>query len=611
MDNKTLLDALRAAPSAVAVFDQRGELVFHTHQLMEAMPQIKKGLISFLDSLIKQSPTEVLLEALAECQEVDFIARLTDDPRYWEVHIDGGPNSTVTPVFIRDVTQREEADRINRILLELIERSLDPIGIARPDHSGLYVNPAMRRLFGVDHSVPAAHLRIEDVQSNIGSSDVSSALQEALDHGPYYAETLIHRRDDHRDIHALQMLLAHHDPLDNQVYFSTAIHDITEAKSLERELQRARNELEQLLMARTEEWLRSSRQAEYAQHVWRSLVDRNPDLVLFTDQHGEILFANQGFLPESGLALIGKQAVELFDVEDTAHLRDAFHQLVHTGKVHFSAEAKLLAPTGSQYYCALSVNYIAQKDGAHAATWMISDITAERQAREQLAISEQIAASGRMAARVAHEINNPLGAIKNSVSLIRMDIPADSEAREYLDLMERELARVADIIRQMYSLYQGNREAAQTIEPTRVCKEVVKLLRAQASSRHITIRTNADTRVQCKLAESSLRQVLYNVIINAMDASPDHAEILITISQQQNQVVITVMDQGRGIDPSSLQQLFEPFYTTKETYSGRGLGLGLPVSLSIVRSLGGDLTLEPCPGGGTCCRILLPISPPH
>lgn len=151
------------------------------------------------------------------------------------------------------------------------------------------------------------------------------------------------------------------------------------------------------------------------QRIWQSLVDKNPDLIVLTTDSGEILYANRGFIPSSGLQLIGACIFDLIAPDKQQTARQQFRQCMKQKQSHFSFEAELRFADDQRYFCLFSVNYILQKDAGHAATWMISDMTAERQAREQLAISEQMAASGRMAARVAHEINNPLAAIQNSV----------------------------------------------------------------------------------------------------------------------------------------------------------------------------------------------------
>lgn len=607
-DARRLVEALQAAPSSVAVFDSTGRLVFHTHQLMENMPQIKDGLVAFLDSLQKTHDTVELLDALDECEEVDFIARQPGDERYWEVRINGSNGSDVTPVFIRDVSEREERDRIQRMVLELVEKSLDPIGIARPNHRGLYVNKAMRELFGVPVGTPPGALSIEDVQGDgIGAYSVDQALEKAAEDGPYYADTVLKNPVSGESLYVSQLLMAHYDPLDGQTYFSTAIRDVTASKRLEENLLAARRELEQLLMARTEEWMRSSQQAEYSRQVWHSLVDQNADLILFTDEQGRILYSNRGFLPDENASIAGWSIFDLVGDEKRQDMREHFRLLVARRRGHFSLEADFVLDGGQAWNCIFSVNYVVLKDAGHSATWTISDISSEREAREQLAISEQMAAAGRIAARIAHEINNPLAAIKNSVSLIRMDFPEEGETREYLDLMEKELARVSHIIRQMYGLYQFQTEPAPPVRLCAVCDEVVMLLRAQAGSRNVSLDVEGDCDCMTTVPEASLRQVLFNVIINAIDASPDGGVVSVQIAREGDRALVNVIDQGPGINPADIQQLFEPFYTTKETYSGKGLGLGLPVSLSIIRGVGGTISLEPLDGGGTCCRISLPV----
>ena len=607
-DPHALINALQSAPSSVAVFNEHGGLIFHTHQLARDMPQIKEGLINFLDSLTKEHPTNAILEALEECAEVNFVARQQGDKRIWEIRMNGGPGQQITPVFIRDVSEREERDKINRILLELVENSLDPIGIGRADLHAFYVNPAMRKLFGAHDDTPVEQLRVEHLQPDyIGPYPLHDALRKAVEEGPFYTETTIVRPSDKVPVEVSQLLMAHRDPLDGSLYYSTAVRDISAARQLQTELNNARLELEKLLIARTDEWLKSTRQAEYAQRVWQSLVDKNADLIVLTTDDGEILYANQGFIASGGIKLIGSCIFDLIDPARQQQARQQFKHCMIENQGHFSFEAELRLADQSRYFCLFSVNYVPPKDAGHAATWMISDVTAEHKAREQLAISEQMAASGRMAARVAHEINNPLAAIQNSVSLIRMDIPSGSEAREYLDLMERELKRVANIIRQMYGLYRRQDEAPRKLALSHICEEVTKLLAAQASSRNILLEVKNGEEVFAEVTESSVRQVLYNVIINAMDASPNDSTVTIHLHQDGDSAIIDIVDQGKGITPADAARIFEPFYTTKETYSGQGLGLGLPVSASIIRGLGGEISLRAGQEKGTICQIILPV----
>lgn len=134
------------------------------------------------------------------------------------------------------------------------------------------------------------------------------------------------------------------------------------------------------------------------------------------------------------------------------------------------------------------------------------------------------------------------------------------------------------------------------------------LLSAQASSREILLDVISNQEVFADITESSLRQVLYNVIINAIDASPNSSTVTIHLHQDSNNAIIDIIDRGKGVATDDAARIFEPFYTTKETFSGQGLGLGLPVSASIIRGLGGQISLQPLAEKGTCCRITLPLN---
>ena len=406
------------------------------------------------------------------------------------------------------------------------------------------------------------------------------------------------------------MLMAHRDPLDNSLLYSTIVRDVTEQRRLREELADARAQLEHLLEQRTRELVRSTEQAQYSQQLWRSLVDHNLDLVLFTNQHGEILFANQGFLHEGGVNLVGQNLFDVVVTEDRARVDRAYSALMRGADAHCSEEMTLGFAEDRKHYCFALVNRVQQLDGSHAATWVIADISAEREIRQQMALNEQMAATGRMAARVAHEINNPLAAIKSSMALVKMDISPDSEAAEYITLMESELERVSNIIRQMYGLYRPEQIPARCMPLDSIIRECCVLLQTDARAKGLELECDFRQPVSAVVAEAGLRQVLYNVILNAMDASPEHETVLITLDCDEHTARICVRDKGQGLDADVAKRLFEPFFTTKETYSGMGLGLGLPVSLSLIRDMGGDLALVPAEGGGTECRVTLPVAWP-
>ncbi|MGE0694534.1 MAG: PAS domain S-box protein [Pirellulales bacterium] len=240
-------------------------------------------------------------------------------------------------------------------------------------------------------------------------------------------------------------------------------------------------------------------------------------------------------------------------------------------------------------------------------TGILHDVSQRKRTERLLRESEKLAATGRIAARVAHEINNPLAGIKNSFLLVKDSIPRDAKYYSFVARIEHEIDRVARIVRQMFDLYRPGHALLERSEVTPVIREVVALLESIAQARQITLdHSGSLASHQVRMSEDSLRQVLYNVIINAIEASPPGGKVNIDARAVATGIDILVSDQGTGIPPDLRQQVYEPFFTTKNATATGGLGLGLSISRSIVEAVGGRLRFTTRPKHGTRFHIQLP-----
>ncbi len=241
------------------------------------------------------------------------------------------------------------------------------------------------------------------------------------------------------------------------------------------------------------------------------------------------------------------------------------------------------------------------------------DITAQLRAEEALRKSEKLAAMGRMAGIVAHEINNPLGAITNVFYLLQAHPSLDDEAREYARMAEQELLRVTHITKQTLGFY---RESAQAI-PVSISALLEDTLELQ--SRHLKTskivvdrRYRSDGLVQGFPGE--LKQVFLNLICNAIEAMPYGGRLRVDVREseatetQRSAVRVTISDTGAGIQPEDAKRLFEPFFSTKST---KGTGLGLWISRGIIQKYEGTIRCRSTRlngGNVTCFCILIPTS---
>ncbi|MBC8108080.1 MAG: PAS domain S-box protein [Anaerolineae bacterium] len=240
-----------------------------------------------------------------------------------------------------------------------------------------------------------------------------------------------------------------------------------------------------------------------------------------------------------------------------------------------------------------------------------------RELERQRVEAEKVVATGRIAARIAHEINNPLAGIASAFALIKDAVPTDNKYHSYVARVEGEIERISQITRQMFVVYRPETEPAKTFCIGDTLREVVALLEPSAEARRVCVNCCGGTsEMQVTLPEHALRQVMLNIIRNAIEASPEDAKVEVSTSvasDANDRVVIAITDHGSGIEEAHRDQIFEPFFTTKSTMPSAGLGLGLSVANSLTLAMGGHIEFDTVVGQGvghgTTFRVVLPLQP--
>ncbi len=246
-------------------------------------------------------------------------------------------------------------------------------------------------------------------------------------------------------------------------------------------------------------------------------------------------------------------------------------------------------------------------------TLRVRDLHQKEENEKQLMMTQKQASVGRLAAGVAHEINNPLtGVLTFTYMLLRRD-DLDEEMKSDLETIANATNRVKDIVK---GLLNFSRQVKLNPEPSdinTIIKETIELIENQALIKRIRINFDADINIPSKILDSSqFQSVVMNMIINAIDATDPGGRIsvstrinLSTKGTKHKEIEIIIADNGSGIAPEQLDKLFDPFFTTKEV--GKGTGLGLAVSLGIVEHHGGTISVESQPGEGSSFTIHLPL----
>ena len=226
----------------------------------------------------------------------------------------------------------------------------------------------------------------------------------------------------------------------------------------------------------------------------------------------------------------------------------------------------------------------------------------ERQRME----NEKLAITGRMAARVAHEINNPLAGIQYSFLLIKDCVPEDHKHYGYVGMIEKEIMRIASIVKQMLDLNRPLNKNHQAFNINVTIRDVIAMLKGNCEKHGVEINYNTcNELLMVPMYEDSLRQVLFNIIQNAIEASPKGGEVKVTLKDGEEYLTIMVADKGSGIPDELRSQILEPFFTTKSEISTGSLGLGLSICKGILETMGGFLSFKSGRNKGTTFTITI------
>lgn len=228
--------------------------------------------------------------------------------------------------------------------------------------------------------------------------------------------------------------------------------------------------------------------------------------------------------------------------------------------------------------------------------------------RQQIGQSEKLASIGRLAAGIAHEINNPLTGVLTFAHLLRQNENFSEQDHQDLDVIIQETTRVREIVRGLLDFARESPSTRNPLNLNETIEQTLKLVRSQKEFREVTIRQELDGNLPpVKADKNQLQQVLLNLCLNACEAMPDGGELTISTSPREDgQVIVQVRDTGHGIAQENLEKIFDPFFTTKPV--GKGTGLGLSVSYGIVQSHGGDIEVDSEIGKGTTFTLSFPVN---
>jgi signal transduction histidine kinase len=238
----------------------------------------------------------------------------------------------------------------------------------------------------------------------------------------------------------------------------------------------------------------------------------------------------------------------------------------------------------------------------------VRNTTDARKAEHVLRRSEQLAATGRLAASIAHEINNPLEAVTNLLFLAKLDSSVTGDTKNLLEMADKELQRLGHIAARSLKFYRQRTAPTQT-QIDELLESVLFFHERDVKSHRVTLEKRYRTAPAVLCQPGEIQQVLTNLIGNALDALSSHGRMIVAVrpahdGSGREGVAVTVADTGEGMVPATRNRLFHPFVTTK---GEEGTGLGLWVSKGILEKHQGIISVRSKPGCGTVFRFFLPL----
>lgn len=362
----------------------------------------------------------------------------------------------------------------------------------------------------------------------------------------------------------------------------------------------------------------TSREVHESRQWFQTTLESIGDAVISCNNEGRIQFLNaiaSGLTGWNALDALGRPLDEVFNIvhEETREPAENPVQKVLRLKkvVGLANHTTLISRQGKEYLIDDSAAPILGAQGEMTGVVLVfRDVTEQRRAEAALIAGEKLAVAGRLAASIAHEIHNPLDSVANVLFLLR-DEENPAKRAEYLQMAQQELGRTMQISRTMLSLYREPKAPVQ-VDLKDLIEGVLLLLERRIAEQQIEVKSEFSEPCIIEGFPAELRQVVTNVLVNAIEAAGAQGRIRIRLEGVPPEelrgagALIEVVDSGSGISDDAAQRIFQPFFTTK---GEQGTGLGLWVSMGIVQKHGGTIRLQNCTQeeyAGACARIYLP-----
>jgi two-component system NtrC family sensor kinase len=498
----------------------------------------------------------------------------------------------------RDITQRKDQEYRLKTSRESFQSLFDHVaaGVYMSSKEGKFLdaNPALLDMLGYDDK--QEFLELDVAREIYREAEARTRFQKLIEsNGRVVDYEVDFRKKDGTPITVLLTAHVRYDAKGKVLGYEGICVDQSQRKKMEQELKKAHDFL-------------------------NNMIQSSPNAIMGTDMQGTVIIWNQG--AEETLGYRSSEVIGSMNVR-SLYPGDMARQVMHMMRSDdYGGKGKLrsypmtfITKDGRPVEGNLSANIIYDASGKEVASVgffvdLEEQLKMERalhKTQEQLLQSEKLAAMGRLTSQIAHELNNPLYGIMNTLELMKTEIPVGNKRRKLLDMSLSETVRVTDMLRKMLSFSKPDQEERVPVDINTILDEILLLHEKQLWEHSIKVvhHFSADLG-KVKASKNQLRQVFLNLISNARDAMPDGGRLTVATEGDDYFVHITFSDNGVGIKADHLDLIFETFFTTKSD-SVKGVGLGLSVCYGFIKDHGGDIKVQSQPGDGATFTISLPV----
>ena len=360
---------------------------------------------------------------------------------------------------------------------------------------------------------------------------------------------------------------------------------------------------------------------EEAHDFQNNIIQSSPNAIMGADLKGDIIIWNQA--AEEALGYKAEDAIGKMNITQVYPRKMAQKVMEMMRSPEYGGIGKLrsypmvfVRKDGGKADGNLSAAIIHDAKGEEVASVGIfvdleERLAMERKLRniqEQLLQSEKLSAMGRLTSQIAHELNNPLYGIMNTLELLKTEIAPDNKRRKILEMALSETIRLTDMLRKTLSFSKPDQEQRHPTNVNDILDGILLLYEKQLSEHNIHIKPSLDQNLgPVNASNNQLRQVFLNLVANARDAMPDGGSLKVVTQGDDKYMYIKISDTGIGIRKENLDKIFDTFFTTKKD-SVKGVGLGLSVCYGFIKDHGGKIRVESDWGDGTTFIVSLPFA---